>query len=154
LVKAFFHVGCVISSTKKNFILQQDPILREFAFNLIGQFQLEPNATTYEYYIDTMIASNEFERVMDFFTTIKSQNFKPSVQLYQKIIKGFISYNDDIIVLELMKMSEEDGYKLFSNMYLDILGICAYQYNVSFILLNCIIIIYINKIIISISKFN
>nr|CAG8566131.1 2992_t:CDS:2 [Entrophospora candida]CAG8571786.1 2151_t:CDS:2 [Entrophospora candida] len=115
---------------KKSFILQQDPILREFAFDLISQFQLEPNVTTYEYYIDAMIENNEFERALDFFITIKSQNFKPSVQLYQKIIKGFIGSNDDVIVLELMKLSEEDGYKLFANMYLDILRICAYQYNV------------------------
>nr|CAG8533028.1 1753_t:CDS:2 [Entrophospora candida]CAG8559908.1 9098_t:CDS:2 [Entrophospora candida] len=115
---------------EKTIIFRQDPSLREFTFDLINQFQLEPNETTYEYYIDAMIANDEFESAIDFFKTMKKQGLKPSFRLYQKVIKGFIGCNDDVMVLELMKMSENDDYKLFPNMYLDILRVCAYQYNV------------------------
>ncbi|CAH1763668.1 489_t:CDS:2 [Entrophospora sp. SA101] len=115
---------------EKTTIFRQDPSLREFTFDLINQFQLEPNETTYEYYVDAMIANDEFESAIDFFKTMRKQGLKPSFRLYQKIIKGFIGCNDDVMVLELMKMSENDDYKLFPNMYLDILRVCAYQYNV------------------------
>ncbi|CAH1761828.1 15798_t:CDS:2, partial [Entrophospora sp. SA101] len=113
---------------------QEDSTLREFTFDLMNQFQLEPNGTTYEYYIDAMIANDELEHAKDFLETIKSQNFKPSSQLYQKIIKAFIRCNDDITVLELMKMSEGDGYSVFSNTNLDILRVFVYQNNMEGVL--------------------
>lgn len=104
----------------------------------MNQFQLEPNVITYENYIDAMIANDEFERAKEFFKTMKSQNFKPSSRFYQRIIKAFTSCSDDTMVLELMKVSEEDGYNLFSNTNLDILRVFVYQNNVGFILLKFI----------------
>ncbi|RIA92228.1 hypothetical protein C1645_691860, partial [Glomus cerebriforme] len=90
---------------------------------------LQPNLKTYECYIDSILAGEEYERAFEIFDSLKSKNINPQLELYVAIIRKAISINEPEVAFNYLKSLEENQQIYVpSSLYNDVLRICAFEY--------------------------
>ncbi|CAG8450497.1 15009_t:CDS:2 [Funneliformis mosseae] len=106
--------------------IEQVPYLREQILEMITKDGLQPTMKTNEYYIESLLAGEEYERAFDLFDSLTIK----SLEMHIAIIRKAISINEPGLVLKYLKNLENDQLIYVpESLYNDILRFCAYEYD-------------------------
>ena len=93
-------------------------------------FQLD--LKTYECYIDSLLAGEEYERAFLIFDSLKSKNMYPNLESFIGIIRKAISINEPGIALKYLNELEQNQFVYVpDSLYNDVLRSSTYEYYVS-----------------------